>query len=125
MKKFDKGFKQLFPKLFDHFKNNDIVNEIYVGKWIQTLFTVNLNFDNACHIWDALLVYGMDFIIPISLSILYFIKDNLLNLNDSTDIVKLLQNTLYTDEENLIKNIYREDINLKKFITSERYNFKR
>ena len=116
LKKFDKGFKQLFPKLFDHFKNNDIVNEIYVGKWIQTLFTVNLNFENACHIWDALLVYGMDFIIPISLSILYFVKDNLLSLNDSTDIIKLLQNTLYTDEKNLIKNIYREDINLKKFI---------
>ena len=116
LKKFDKGFKQLFPKLFDHFKNNDIVNEIYVGKWIQTLFTVNLNFDNACHIWDALLVYGMDFIIPISLSILYFIKDNLLNLNDSTDIVKLLQNTLYTEDENLIQSIYREDINLRKYI---------
>ena len=116
LKKFDKGFKQLFPKLFDHFKNNDIVNEIYVGKWIQTLFTVNLNFDNACHIWDALLVYGMDFIIPISLSILYFIKDNLLNLNDSTDIVKLLQNTLYTEDENLIQSIYREDINLRKYV---------
>ena len=116
LKKFDKGFKQLFPKLFDHFKNNDIVNEIYVGKWIQTLFTVNLNFDNACHIWDALLVYGMDFIIPISLSILYFIKDNLLNLNDSTDIVKLLQNTLHTEDENLIQSIYREDINLRKYV---------
>ena len=116
LKKFDKGFKQLFPKLFDHFKNNDIVNEIYVGKWIQTLFTVNLNFDNACHIWDALLVYGMDFIIPISLSILYFIKDNLLNLNDSTDIVKLLQNTLYTEDENLIQSIYREDINIRKYV---------
>ena len=120
LKKFDKGFKQLFPKLFDHFKNNDIVNEIYVGKWIQTLFTVNLNFDNACHIWDALLVYGMDFIIPISLSILYFIKDNLLNLNDSTDIVKLLQNTLYTEDENLIQSIYREDINLRKYVIQVR-----
>ena len=116
LKKFDKGFKQLFPKLFDHFKNNDIVNEIYVGKWIQTLFTVNLNFDNACHIWDALLVYGMDFIIPISLSILYFIKDNLLNLNDSTDIVKLLQNTLYNEDENLIQSICGEDINLRKYV---------
>ena len=120
LKKFDKGFKQLFPKLFDHFKNNDIVNEIYVGKWIQTLFTVNLNFDNACHIWDALLVYGMDFIIPISLSILYFIKDNLLNLNDSTDIVKLLQNTLHTEDENLIQSIYREDINLRKYVIQVR-----
>ena len=26
-------------------------NEIWVGKWIQTLFTVNLPFNEACHIW--------------------------------------------------------------------------
>ena len=116
LKKFDKSFGQLFHKLFNHFKQNDIVNEIYVGKWIQTLFAVSLNFENACHIWDALLVYGMDFIIPISLSILYLTKDNLLSLNDSTDIVKFLEKTLKPNEESLMKKIYNENVELKDYI---------
>ena len=116
LSKFNEAFKKLFPKLFRLFEENDIVNEIWVGKWIQTLFTVNLPFKELCHIWDALLVYGMDFIIPIILSILYFIKDKLLDLNDSSDIMNFLQETLYPSEENLINKIYKEDINLKDFI---------
>ena len=116
LKKFNEAFIKLFPKLFHHFKDNDIVNEIWVGKWIQTLFTVNLPFNELCHIWDALLVYGMDFIIPIILSILYFMKDKLLELKDSSDIMIFLQETLYPTQENLVNIIYKEDINLKGYI---------
>ena len=116
LSKFNEVFIKLFPKLYYHLKNNDIVNEIWVGKWIQTLFTVNLPFNEACHIWDSLLVYGLDFIIPIILSILSFIKDKLLKLNDSSDIMILFQETLTPSEENLIDIIYKEGINLKNYI---------
>jgi len=116
LKKFNEAFLKLFPKLFHHFKDNDIVDEIWVGKWIQTLFTVSLPFNELCHIWDVLLVYGMDFIIPIILSMLYFMKDKLLELNDSSDIMNFLQETLYPSQENLLNKNYNGDINLKEYI---------
>ena len=70
-----------------------MVDELWIGKWLQTLFTINFPYEETCYIWDALLVYGMDFIIPISLSILSFIEKKLLKLNDSSDILSFLQET--------------------------------
>ena len=116
LNKFDYAFNKLNPKLFTHFRENDIFNELWVGKWVQTLFIINLPFEPACHIWDSLLVYGMDFIIPICLSILGFIKDKLMSLNDTSKIMNFMEETLKANENDLTKQIYNETINLKEYI---------
>lgn len=116
LKKFNKGFSILFPKLFSHFKKNEVVDELWIGKWIQTLFTVNLPFKESCYIWDSLLVYGVDFIIPISLSILYFTEKELLQLKDSSDIINFLQETFNPNKKHIINRLYNEKLNLYKFI---------
>lgn len=118
--KFDKAFIKLFPKLFYIFKDNDIINEMWIGKWIQTLFTITLPFNQVCYIWDALLVYGMDFIVPISLSILYFIQDKLISLDNYNDILVILKGILEPNEEDLINRQYQENINLKNYIITIR-----
>ena len=115
LKIFNEGFTTLLPKLYCHFKDNDIIDELWVGKWIQTLFTLNMPFQETCYIWDALLVYGMDFIIPISLSILYLTEKKLLKLNDSSDILSFLEETLNPiNNSGYIK--YKEDITLENYI---------
>ena len=91
---FDKLFQNLNPKLYKHFKKNDIFKEILVGKWFQTLFILSFPFDELCTIWDNLLFKGFDFIIYISLAILDKFEDKLLELNDSSDILSYLQNVL-------------------------------
>ena len=91
---FDNLFQKLNPKLYRHFKKNDIFKEILVGKWFQTLFILSLPFDELCTIWDNLLYKGFDFIIFISLAILDTYEDKLLELNDSSDILSYLQNIL-------------------------------
>ena len=95
---FDKYFKELYPKLYKHFKKAELYNEFWVGKWFQSLFTLSLPFDELCNIWDVLIIKGFDFIIYISLAIIGSIKNELLELKDSSDILAYLQNVLNPNE---------------------------
>ena len=116
LEKFNKAFTTLLPKLYCHFRDNDVIDELWIGKWMQTLFTINLPFEETCYIWDALLVYGMDFVIPISLSILSFTEKQLLKLNDSSDILSFLQETLNPSLNSKRKILYKEDTKINNYI---------
>ena len=116
LKKFNQGFKTLFPKLYSHFKENDVIDELWIGKWIQTLFTVNLPFKECCYIWDSLLVYGFDFIVPISLSILNFTEKKLLKFNDSSDIIAFLQETFNPNPDYIVNQLYKEDTDINNYV---------
>ena len=91
---FDNYFKELNPKLYAHLKKNDLFNELWVGKWLQTLFTLSLPFEELCHVWDILIIKGFDFIIYICLAIIDSIEEELLKLNDNSDILSFIINVL-------------------------------
>ena len=92
--KFSKYFKELYPKLHQHFQKHEILNEFWFGKWFQTLFTLCLQFDELNIIWDILLIKGFDFIINISLAIIGSMEKDLLELKDSTDIISYFDKVL-------------------------------
>ena len=92
--KFSKYFKELYPKLHQHFQNHEILNEFWFGKWFQTLFTLCLQIDELNIIWDILLIKGFDFIIYISLAIIGSMEKDLLILKDSTDIISYFNKVL-------------------------------
>ena len=114
--KFNEAFTTLIPKLYCHFKDNDVIDELWVGKWFQTLFTISLPFKEACLIWDVLLAYGMDFVIPIALSIIYINKKKLLKLNDSSDIISFLEETLNPNPNSSMNILYKDNMILDKYI---------
>ena len=87
LKKFNDEYMKRNTKLYKHFKKNEIPDELWISKWIYTLFTINFPFNEVCRIWDALVVFGFDFIIYISLAIVYYSEDELLKLDDSSDFV--------------------------------------
>ena len=107
---FDKYFKQLYPTLYNHFRKNDVYDEIWVGKWIQTLFTLSLPFEEVCSIWDILIIKGFHYIIYISLSIISFVEEDLLKLDDSSDILAYLQSILNPKDITLISHVQIEQI---------------
>lgn len=80
---FTKNLKELNPKLFKYFQKHDIVNEFWVGKWLQTLFTLTLPFDELNVVWDVLLIRGFDFILYICLAIADFIEKDILEIKES------------------------------------------
>ena len=114
LQKFNNLFRKRNNKLYNHFKKYEIIDELWIGKWIQTLFTINFQFYEACRIWDSLIVFGFDFIIYLSLSIIYFAEDYLLKLNDSSDIINYLIEMM-NPNPNKKKN-YNEEPNYKDYI---------
>ena len=100
---FNKIFKISYPKLFKHFEKYEIVNEFWIGKWFQTLFTLSLPFDELNMIWDVLLIRGFDFIIYICLALCGYIEKELLNLKDSAEIINYLDKVLNSQDTGLIQ----------------------
>ena len=88
--KFNNEFIKRNPKLYKHFKNNEILDELWISKWMQTLFTISLPYEELCRIWDSLIIFGFDFVIYLSLAIISYAEDELLQLNDLLDIINHL-----------------------------------
>jgi hypothetical protein len=101
---FNIHFAQKLPELFLHFKNIDLPDHCWISKWFQTLFTQSLTFEANLRVFDNLLIEGLYFLIPFSLSLLNFLKHELYLINDTIDITdyfKRLNATHYRLAENL------------------------
>jgi hypothetical protein len=119
-------FKKLFPKLFNHFNKLEIPNEIWISKWMQTLFILNLPFNELCRIWDCLFVFGLDFFITISLSIMHYFENDLLEFKDSTEVIYYLKECLNPKKyENIYKDFDKRIITLDKIINKAEKYFKK
>ena len=112
---FESYFSQLYPKIYKHFKKYEIINEFYITKWLQTLLTLFLPFEELSIIWDVLLIRGFDFIIFICLAFFDFIEDNLLKLKESADIIHYMEKTMNSKDETLIP------VNIKFFEQIDEY----
>lgn len=112
---FESHFSQLYPKIYKHFKKYEIINEFYITKWLQTLLTLFLPFEELSIIWDVLLIRGFDFIIFICLAFFDFIEDNLLKLKESADIIHYMEKTMNSKDETVIP------VNIKFFEQIDEY----
>ena len=113
---FYKLFNKLFPKLLKHFNEQDVYSQFWVGKWFQTLFILSFPFEESCYIWDILLIKGFDFCIYLSLAIIYYLENELLKLEDSSDIISFLKNYLNPEKTFSISYNKFNDNNKKKYI---------
>ena len=107
---FNKYFKELYPKLHRLFQKNEILDEFWVGKWFQTLFTLCVQFEELNIIWDIILIKGFYFIIYISLAIIDFMEKDILELNDSSDIIAFFDKVLNPQVNVSINKNYFEKI---------------
>ena len=109
-------FKELYPDLNAHFMKNDVFSEFWISRWLQTLFTLSLDFNELCPIWDLFLIKGFDFSIYISLAIVQILEKNLLKLNDSSDILLCFKNFMNPEKIYSRKSEEKNIIPLSKLI---------
>ena len=107
LNKFNNEFYIRNNKLYKHFKKYMMPDELWICKWLQTLFTISFPFNEVCRIWDALIVFGFDFIIYLSLAIIYYAEEKLFKLDDSSDF------------SNYLNEIMNPNPGIKKFIEAE------
>lgn len=85
-------FLNCLPNLKNHFDKLEIPNELWISKWLQTLFTICLPNDILIRLWDCFLVRGLDFIFNFSITILKYFEEDLLKLNDISYVSDFLKN---------------------------------
>jgi len=100
--------KIYLPDLFYHLKNQQI-NDIFLSKWILTLFSSYLPFDTLAKIWDVFLLDGWKSMIKFSLILLYELKDIIIkmDLNSLSKYFRDYYRTLHNDPKKIL-NLYEK-----------------
>ncbi|XP_058157280.1 TBC1 domain family member 14 isoform X2 [Dasypus novemcinctus] len=78
---FEVFFEENLPKLFAHFKKNNLTPDIYLIDWIFTLYSKSLPLDLACRIWDVFCRDGEEFLFRTALGILRLFEDILTKMD--------------------------------------------
>jgi hypothetical protein len=105
---FNEIFKTNLPKLYSHFKENEVFPEHYLLEWFMTLFTRNLNIELALRIWDIYMIEGIFVIYKTAIVIFNSDEKKLLNMDfgDIMDFLKNLDKNNY-DEDKFVDEIYK------------------
>uniref|UniRef100_A0A8C7PJ45 TBC1 domain family member 14 n=1 Tax=Oncorhynchus mykiss TaxID=8022 RepID=A0A8C7PJ45_ONCMY len=74
-------FEENLPKLFVHFKENNLTPDIYLIDWIFTLYSKSLPLDLACRVWDVFCRDGDEFLFRVALGILRLYEDVLTRMD--------------------------------------------
>ncbi|XP_030635567.1 TBC1 domain family member 14 [Chanos chanos] len=78
---FEVFFEENLPKLFAHFKSNNLTPDIYLIDWIFTLYSKSLPLDLACRVWDVFCRDGDEFLFRTALGILKLYEDILTRMD--------------------------------------------
>ncbi|TRY99652.1 hypothetical protein DNTS_018057 [Danionella cerebrum] len=78
---FEVFFEENLPKLFAHFKENNLSSDIYLIDWIFTLYSKSLPLDIACRVWDVFCRDGEEFLFRTALGILRLYEDILTHMD--------------------------------------------
>ncbi|XP_036848646.2 uncharacterized protein KIAA0232 isoform X3 [Manis javanica] len=78
---FEVFFEENLPKLFAHFKKNNLTPDIYLIDWIFTLYSKSLPLDLACRIWDVFCRDGEEFLFRTALGVLKLFEDILTKMD--------------------------------------------
>jgi hypothetical protein len=115
---FDKILEKEENSLFNYIKKLNVPYDGWVLKWFQTLFTICLPSHINLRLWDFILSVGIYFMISFSLSLLIYLKNDLLKINDAFDFVVYFDNffeSTFGDGTNS-NLILLKDKNFKNFV---------
>lgn len=78
---FEVFFEENLPRLFAHFKTNNLTPDIYLIDWIFTLYSKSLPLDLACRVWDVFCRDGEEFLFRTALGMLRLFEDILTRMD--------------------------------------------
>jgi hypothetical protein len=106
---FEFEFKKNIPILKEHFEKLGLTNEIWIEKWLQTLFIILLPIDWCKRIWDCIFIQDIFFLIKFAIAFLKILEKDLLKLDEEIKIFnyfKNIQKYPLSKEKNILLNKY-------------------
>lgn len=114
---FNHFLKDKVPNLKKHFQKLELPDEVWISKWIQTLYTICLPYEASLRLWDCLMNNGIEFIISFSIAFVKHFEDDLLSLEDSFDVIDYFKKAFQGKGQNI--NIEEIISNAKKLDISK------
>ena len=107
-------FKINLPRLYEHFKENEILPEHYLLEWLMTLYTRNLYIDLSLRIWDIYMIEGLAALYMSAIVILTIHEKEYMEMefSDIMNHIKNLENNKY-DEDKFIDSMNKVKFNDK------------
>ncbi|XP_069782082.1 TBC1 domain family member 14-like isoform X2 [Narcine bancroftii] len=99
---FEVFFEENLPRLFAHFKKNNLTPDIYLIDWIFTLYSKSFPLDLACRVWDVFCRDGEEFLFRTALGILKLYEDILMQM----DFIHMAQFLTKLPEEILSEDLF-------------------
>ena len=88
---FDHILEKENPEFQKFITKLEISHEAWIGKWIQTLYTICFPPYLNYRVWDNILSTGLYFIISFSISLINHISKDLMNLEDAFDFFEYIK----------------------------------
>ena len=95
---FHKALIESLPAIHNFFVEIELDDNLWLTKWFMTLFSYSFHYDCVVRIWDAILAYGLGFMVNIALGLVSYIKHDLLgkSLGDMLEYLPELKD-MYVD----------------------------
>lgn len=120
---FDHFFEKRLPELKKHFDKLEIPKEVWIGKWIQTLYTICLPIEIGVRLWDCIWSMGLDFLISFSLALIESLWKELIKIDDCFDVIEYFRevfNGCINLKGHLTKKEAERNINIEDIITNSK-----
>jgi hypothetical protein len=83
--------KEMFPKIDKIINDINTPDELWVFKWVQTLFTLSLPFSIVIRIWDCIFADGLDFLVNFSIAYIKHCEKQIYRATDIGDFMDALK----------------------------------
>jgi hypothetical protein len=106
--------KEKFNNVYNVIENLGVPDEVWLFRWLQTIFMLACDFSICIRIWDCIIADGMDFLIKFCLGLIRYYEANILKAQDMCEFIdafKLKTKYMTTEEiyifrETLISHAY-------------------
>ena len=110
--------KEKLPLIHNKIMLINVPDELWLFKWLQSLFAIVLPFSIVIRLWDCIFSFGIEFILNFSVVFIYYNKEKILLANDIGDFLDCF-NISFNSEIEILQ--FREKIikKAKKFVISD------
>lgn len=91
--------KEKLPEIYEKILVLKVPDELWLFKWLQSLFGIILPFLVVIRLWDCLFSFGIEFILNYSVIYILYNKDKIIQSNDIGDFIESLKINFTSDQE--------------------------
>jgi hypothetical protein len=124
---FKEFIKEKFPNIQNKLEELDIPEELWIFKWMQTLFFITLPLSICVRLMDCILCFGLEFLLNFSLAYVKLNEIKINNCENMEDFLNIFMVFKFEDHENDIKeeiNNNNKDIDREIEIESNKISIK-